>query len=86
MRAVFFCFSIIVQLNITDEVRGRVMSVYMMTFGLMPLGALPAGSLGRVPGGTLPGNYGRFGACLIYATNGFLPFQREALGVRSSAN
>jgi MFS family permease len=32
-----------IQLVIPDEVRGRVMSVMMMTFGLMPLGAVPAG-------------------------------------------
>lgn len=32
-----------IQLIIPDEVRGRVMSVMMMSFGLMPLGAVPAG-------------------------------------------
>lgn len=32
-----------IQMVIPDEVRGRVMSVMMMTFGLMPLGAVPAG-------------------------------------------
>lgn len=31
-----------IQLIIPDEVRGRVMSVMMMSFGLMPLGAVPA--------------------------------------------
>ena len=30
----------LIQSNITDEVRGRVMSVYVMTFALMPLGTL----------------------------------------------
>ncbi len=29
--------------NTTDEYRARVMSVLMMTFGLMPLGMLPLG-------------------------------------------
>ncbi len=42
-----------IQLIIPDEVRGRVMAVMMMTFGLMPLGALPAGiaaeSIGAPP-------------------------------------
>ena len=32
-----------IQLIIPDELRGRVMSVMMMTWGLMPLGAVPAG-------------------------------------------
>jgi MFS family permease len=33
----------LVQVATPDELRGRVMSVYMMTWGLMPLGALPQG-------------------------------------------
>ncbi len=33
----------LIQSNVTDQIRGRVMSVYMMTFGLMPLGTLPLG-------------------------------------------
>jgi len=32
-----------IQLMISDDMRGRVMSVMMLSFGLMPLGALPAG-------------------------------------------
>jgi len=40
----------LIQMNITDEVRGRVMSVYMMTFGLMPLGTLPAGAIAESMG------------------------------------
>ena len=42
-----------IQMVIPHEVRGRVMSVMMMTFGLMPLGAVPAGiaaqSIGAPP-------------------------------------
>jgi MFS family permease len=42
-----------IQMVIPDEVRGRVMSVMMMTFGFMPLGAVPAGiaaqSIGAPP-------------------------------------
>ncbi len=34
----------LIQSNVTDEIRGRVMSVYMMTFALMPLGTLPLGA------------------------------------------
>jgi hypothetical protein len=35
----------LVQLATPDELRGRVMSVYVTTWGLMPLGALPQGVL-----------------------------------------
>ena len=31
------------QLNVDDEVRGRVFSVYLLTWGLLPLGQLPTG-------------------------------------------
>ena len=52
--AVSTCFmsvnNTLIQMNITDEVRGRVMSVYMMTFGLMPLGTLPAGAIAQSMG------------------------------------
>jgi hypothetical protein len=34
-----------VQLAVPDALQGRVMSVYMTTWGLMPLGALPQGIL-----------------------------------------
>lgn len=40
----------LVMTNTTQEVRGRVMSVYMMTFGLMPFGTLPAGAIAEVVG------------------------------------
>ena len=43
----------LVQSNVTDEIRGRVMSVYMMTFGLMPIGALPIGALAEYAGAPL---------------------------------
>src|SRR5688572_1087262 len=35
----------LVQVATPDELRGRVMSVYMMSWGLMPLGSLPQGIL-----------------------------------------
>jgi MFS family permease len=35
----------LLQLRIDDDVRGRVMATYMMTFGLLPLGALPMGMI-----------------------------------------
>lgn len=34
-----------------DQYRGRVMSVFMMNFGLMPLGVLPAGIIAQILGG-----------------------------------
>jgi MFS family permease len=37
--------------EVEDEYRGRVMSVFMMNFGLMPLGVLPAGLLAEAKGG-----------------------------------
>ena len=36
---------------VEDRFRGRVMSVYMMNFGLMPLGVLPAGLAIEIIGG-----------------------------------
>jgi predicted MFS family arabinose efflux permease len=38
---------------VDDQYRGRVMSVYMMNFGLMPLGVLPAGYAIEKIGGEL---------------------------------
>ena len=36
--------------EVEDEYRGRVMSVFMMNFGLMPLGVLPAGVITKLFG------------------------------------
>lgn len=35
----------VVQHRVSDDVRGRVMGAYMLTWGLMPLGALPMGMI-----------------------------------------
>ncbi|MCA9880000.1 MAG: MFS transporter, partial [Thermomicrobiales bacterium] len=35
--------NVLLQHRVTDEIRGRVMGAYMLTWGLMPLGALPMG-------------------------------------------
>jgi len=40
---VFSLNTALVQHRIREEVRGRVMSAYFLTWGLMPLGALPMG-------------------------------------------
>jgi MFS family permease len=37
----------------TDAFRGRVMSIYLMTWSLMPLGTLPAGALADLVGAPL---------------------------------
>lgn len=37
-------------MNVTDDIRGRVTGVYMITFGLMPLGGLPMGVAAEVWG------------------------------------
>lgn len=36
-----------IQHRISDEYRGRVMGIYMLTFGLMPLGTMPMGLIGN---------------------------------------
>jgi len=36
------------QLNVEDEVRGRVLSVYLLTWGMLPLGQLFVGTLANV--------------------------------------
>ena len=46
-----------IQLAVDDSVRGRVLGVYLFTWGLLPLGVLPAGILA-----------GRFGAPLATST------------------
>ena len=40
----------VVQLAVRAEIRGRVMSIMMMTHGLMPLGTLPVSALAEYVG------------------------------------
>lgn len=40
----------LLQMHVDDAVRGRVLSVYLLTWGLLPLGALPAGAIADVWG------------------------------------
>jgi hypothetical protein len=49
----------ILQMSVSDEFRGRVLSVYLMTWGLMPFGTLPMGALA-----------GEVGAPIAVATGG----------------
>ncbi|MCH7838484.1 MAG: MFS transporter, partial [Chloroflexi bacterium] len=44
----------VIQARLPDHVRGRVMSVMMMSFGLMPLGAVPAGIAAEAWGDVRP--------------------------------
>lgn len=51
LMTVFSLFMTLVQSNVTDDLRGRVTSVYALAFrGGMPLGSLAAGSLSTVVG------------------------------------
>ena len=38
----------LIQQRITDDVRGRVMGTYLLTWGLMPLGALWMGEIAQI--------------------------------------
>lgn len=49
----------VLQMSVSDEFRGRVLSVYLMTWGLMPFGTLPMGALAEA-----------FGAPIAIATGG----------------
>ena len=51
---------------VEDQYRGRVMSVFMMNFGLMPLGVLPAGMIADALGGQMA--IGLLGILLILVT------------------
>ncbi|MCX2728346.1 MFS transporter [Thermomicrobium sp. 4228-Ro] len=40
----------LLQLAVDDQIRGRVLSVYLLTWGLLPVGTLPAGAIADVWG------------------------------------
>jgi predicted MFS family arabinose efflux permease len=76
MMAVFATVTSLVQLNITNEMRGRVMSVYNFAFrGGMPMGNLVSGWL--VPVFTAPIVLGVNGFLLILVALYFLLAQRR---------
>ena len=52
--------------EVEDRYRGRVMSVFMMNFGLMPLGVLPAGAIAERWGGQFA--VGMLGILLLITT------------------
>lgn len=43
----------VLQLQVADEVRGRVLSIYLLTWGMLPLGQLPIGALADAIGAPL---------------------------------
>ncbi|MFC2058160.1 MFS transporter [Chloroflexota bacterium] len=55
-----------IQLNVADGMRGRVMGIYMVTIGLFPLGVLPVGAIAEFLGAQLA--VGVSGAFLILFT------------------
>jgi predicted MFS family arabinose efflux permease len=55
----------LVQVATPDELRGRVMSVYMMSWGLMPLGSLPQGVLADWLGAPIVAAATGLLACLV---------------------
>jgi predicted MFS family arabinose efflux permease len=76
MMAVFATVTSLVQLNVTNEMRGRVMSVYNFAFrGGMPIGNLVSGWL--VPAYTAPVVLGVNGFLLIVVALYFLLMQRR---------
>ena len=61
--------------EVEDKYRGRVMSVFMMNFGLMPLGVLPAGVIAERMGGQFA--VGMLGILLLLTTALILVTQRR---------
>jgi MFS family permease len=60
---------------VEDRFRGRVMSVFMMNFGLMPLGVLPAGLAIEFYGGQATAAF--LGITLVLVASGVLVTQRK---------
>ncbi len=60
---------------VEDQYRGRVMSVFMMNFGLMPLGVLPAGMIADALGGQMA--IGLLGILLVLVTLAILLTQKR---------
>jgi predicted MFS family arabinose efflux permease len=56
----------LLQINTEDRMRGRVMSLYMMTIGLLPIAVLPASAIAESLGGSIAVGVG--GAILLIFT------------------
>ena len=69
----------VLQHRVDDEVRGRVMGAYMLTWGLMPLGALPMGLIADHWGAPAAVGAGAVTSSLLAALLGVMsPALREA--------
>ena len=55
----------VIQLVVTQEMRGRVMSIVMMSFGLMPLGVIPMGFLTEAMGIDIALLFGAIGLAVL---------------------
>lgn len=70
----------LLQTTTRNELRGRVMSAFMMTFGLMPLGSLPMGAMADVAGPPLAVALGGAAVALSILGIGVLAPQLRRLG------
>jgi predicted MFS family arabinose efflux permease len=66
---------VLIMEEVEDRFRGRVMSVFMMNFGLMPLGVLPAGAVAQAYGGQVA--VGILAALLLVATTVLIATQKR---------
>lgn len=68
-----------IQLNVDDNVRGRVLSVYMLTWGLLPIGVLPIGIAADAYGAPVAvASVAALALCLILLTVFRFPTLRAA--------
>jgi predicted MFS family arabinose efflux permease len=68
-----------IQMGVDDRVRGRVLSVYFLSWGVMPLGTLPVGAAADIYGAPLAvGVMALVGLALIVLTALRFPVLRRA--------
>ena len=65
---------------VEDQFRGRVMSVFMMNFGLMPLGVLPTGLMADAFGPRIA--IGTLAVMLLIITTLILVTQKQLRSIR----
>ncbi len=69
----------LLQLTVPDELRGRAMGIYMLSFGMMPLGGLIGGVLATVIGA--PSTILLLGSLVCVLAVGYLTFAKELRAV-----